>query len=1008
MTTGQKNAVSLLVSLVLFATFSMVAYSGLFSFIETRFYQPAKIQQIRQKLDGISDCYDYYISSIFQKIETYCESKEFFSYMEQQASDSLVRERTRLTGELFNSIPALSGIRIVDVNGRNVHFSTFSADFLRNSENLRSYRNYLDLKNPLQQPEIPFEKISFSNILSDGKNDRKYRFFADSECDRLIISLPVYDSYKVLKASAVFYLNSMDFNRELLKTNIVAVSDSSDFLNLADGKSGLYGYVFGLPVAGRQMLENLVLASWQTTGDGPERLASYENGFWVLFSSRKSSFAVISGVYRDEIFAMPYSVRILLLVCAFISLFLVVCLLVSLKHDDLVLIRSRIRRFQFAVVNEYLNDKMEIDWKATAKSIYDRKGEISDSIRRSLGKRRLKKYSREIDELLEKSWNEIFNVLNVRSGAEIAASATEKLKNTAELRQMLEEILSNTSIKVHSIQAPLAHAEAAELAEPAELADEVEDAEAAELAEPAEVADEVEEAEEAELAEPAEVTDEVEEAEVAELAEPAELADEVEEAEDSELAEPAELADEVEEAEAAELAEPAEVADEVEEAEVAELAEPAEVADEVEETEVAELAEPAELAELADEVEEAEAAELAEPAEPAEVADEVEEAEVAELAEPAELADEVEEAEVAELAEPAELADEVEEAEAAELAEPAEVADEVEEAEAAELAEPAEVTDEVEEAEAAEPAELADEVEEAEAAELAEPAEVADEVEEAEAAEPAELADEVEEAEAAELAEPAEVADEVEEAEVAEQAEPAEVADEVKPCKEIHSFENECVGFDSDGKLSDTVEIGSNDGFEIADLDFSDLDKEENSTLPENPVAAESAKSVESAEQTLEAVTESSDSCGKKNENFLQDSKVILEKAEKKKTGRGLLAVASALANLNAKNILKTENSMNQQRFLTRKASDELLKFRKESAVKSGRDFDGTLLNTGFDSFSFTQFAANNQAVSELCMADEPIVDEGNGLFHISERLDTHGVKQNSDFKKLVESVIRL
>ncbi|MDY5683077.1 MAG: hypothetical protein SPG48_05920 [Treponema sp.] len=868
MTTGQKNAVSLLVSLVLFATFSMVAYSGLFSFIETRFYQPAKIQQIRQKLDGISDCYDSYISSIFQKIETYCESKEFFSYMEQQASDSLVRERTRLTGELFNSIPALSGIRIVDVNGRNVHFSTFSADFLRNSENLRSYRNYLDLKNPLQQPEIPFEKISFSNILSDGKNgeknDRKYRFFADSECDRLIISLPVYDSYKVLKASAVFYLNSMDFNRELLKTNIVAVSDSSDFLNLADGKSGLYGYVFGLPVAGRQMLENLVLASWQTTGDGPERLASYENGFWVLFSSRKSSFAVISGVYRDEIFAMPYSVRILLLVCAFISLFLVVCLLVSLKHDDLVVIRSRIRRFQFAVVNEYLNDKMEIDWKATAKSIYDRKGEISDSIRRSLGKRRLKKYSREIDELLEKSWNEIFNVLNVRSGAEIAASATEKLKDTAELRQMLEEILSNTSIKVHSIQAPLAHAEDAELAEPVEVADEVEEAEVAELAEPAE------------------------------------------------------LADEVEEAEVAELAEPAEVADEVEEAEVAELAEPAEVADEVEEAEVAELAEPAELA------------------------DEVEEAVDAELAEPAELADEVEEAEVVELGEPAELADEVEEAEAAELAEPAE------------------------------------------------------------------LADEVEEAESAELAEPAEVADEVEETEVAELAESAELADEVKTCKEIHSFENECVGFDSDGKLSDTVEIGSNDGFEIADLDFSDLDKEENSTLPENPVAAESAKSVESAEQTVETVTESSDSCGKKNEKFLQDSKVILEKAEKKKTGRGLLAVASALANLNAKNILKTENSMNQQRFLTRKASDELLKFRKESAVKSGRDFDGTLLNTGFDSFSFTQFAANNQAVSELCMADEPIVDEGNGLFHISERLDTHGVKQNSDFKKLVESVIHL
>ncbi len=591
MTSGQKNAVSLLITISLFAAFTMAAFSGLFSLIETRFYQPAKIQRISEQLDYFSESYDEYLNSILKKLTEYTGQKSILTYAEQRAADEDVRERSRLTGSLFNSLSGLTGIRIIDSNARSVHFSTYTNDYLRNSENLRSYKDYANLTTPSETEEIPFAKISFT---PQELKEKKYKILSDAENNRLIISFPFYDSYAAYRGIAVFYFYANDFNRELSKKNLITFSENARVMDYSENNADCYGLVFGLPVIGTEILEKQIVQAWKNKADNGERLASYveqegeeqNEGYWILFSSRKSEFCIISGIYRDNIFVMPQLVRIVLLVCVFISLFLLVYLIANLKHDDLVIIKSRIRRFQFAVVNEYLNKKLDVDWNVVAQNLEKRKDEVSESIRKSLGARRLKKYSKEIDALLEKSWAEIFQALQVPQAASISmGNANAALQNAAEIKQMLEEILSSGKIKIQAVPqpsraavtqtaAPAVSHEAAEIEEVEEAdiveADEVESAESAETVEAVENAEAAESVEELDDIEDIEEIEEIQEADDADAPE---AVDEIEEVESIEEAASAEDVEELNEADSVEELEEIEEVESVEDAAEAETEE---------------------------------------------------------------------------------------------------------------------------------------------------------------------------------------------------------------------------------------------------------------------------------------------------------------------------------------------------------------------------------------------------------------------------------------------------
>ena len=129
MTSGQKIAFSLLVAMGLFAVFVLSLNQKLFKELETRFYAQAKIAENTAQLDRISEGCDSYITEILNLTEkgenAWVKNASVRSFYVQNASESDVTLRRKLTEQLFADIPALNGIRIVDKNGKNVHYSSF-------------------------------------------------------------------------------------------------------------------------------------------------------------------------------------------------------------------------------------------------------------------------------------------------------------------------------------------------------------------------------------------------------------------------------------------------------------------------------------------------------------------------------------------------------------------------------------------------------------------------------------------------------------------------------------------------------------------------------------------------------------------------------------------------------------------------------------------------------------------------------------------------------------------
>ncbi|MBQ9630800.1 MAG: hypothetical protein IJR49_04365, partial [Treponema sp.] len=343
MTSGQKTIASLIFSIIIFACFVIASFAGLFSKVETRFYEPIKISSIQKQLDTISEKSENYINSHIEKFASeYLVQSSIASYASQQANDDDVKMRTQITGNLFSTTSALDGIRLIDSNGRNVHFSTYQNDILRENASLKMYKNYSDLQSPSGKNEFSFSSISTDS--NDAKTSCRITY--DGSEKRILLSFPFYDSYNAYRGTIIFYLSSDDFARTLLAQNIISVNDSCTLISNSNGTIG--GFVFGMPVVGRDILEKEILEHWQKNSAGPTRILAIapdessenkndnhsQNTYWILISSTQAKVAKISGVYNESTFVMNKTLQTLLQVCAFVTLFLIIFMLFNIRQDD--------------------------------------------------------------------------------------------------------------------------------------------------------------------------------------------------------------------------------------------------------------------------------------------------------------------------------------------------------------------------------------------------------------------------------------------------------------------------------------------------------------------------------------------------------------------------------------------------------------------------------------------------------------------------------------------------
>lgn len=610
MTSGQKIAFSLLVAMGLFAVFVLSLNSKLFNELETRFYTQSKIEQNTGQLDRVSEGCDSYITKILNLTEkgenAWVKNASVRSFYVQNASESDVMKRRRLTEQLFAEIPALSGIRIVDKNGRNLHYSSFDdTDLLKQSGITKIYKNYNDITKDAD--EIPFEQLS--KLVSETKSVLLF----DQSRNRIVLSVPFCWVDGIYSGVSLFYLSINEIEKELNASDIIPIGQNAFIISDSDFSGGL---VLNIPYGEKKSFEEPVKQYWKkhVSAQQPEKLLEMPDGrFYLALSSNRNGKIQVSAVYPSNLFELSKEIRILIYICIFISILLIVFLIFSFFRDPVVTLQKRIKKIQLGLIENYIDGKEKREWSDIARQLRGRKNDLSTEIIRSLHVHS-KKRRDELSEYLDKNWDEIFSIFETKAGTSsgasgaVGAAGTAELTGTsiAEIRRMLEEVLQSRSFAV-----PVAAASTPVSVAPVEDVDELEEVE--ELAEDAEELEEPEEIEEVEeLAEDVEDLDEVEELteDVDEAEEVEELTEEVEDLDEVE-----ELTEDVDEAEVVEeLAEDVKDLDEVEELtedveeidEVEELAEDAEEIDEVEELteEVEETDDVEELTGEAEEVEE--------------------------------------------------------------------------------------------------------------------------------------------------------------------------------------------------------------------------------------------------------------------------------------------------------------------------------------------------------------------------------------------------------------------
>ena len=593
----------------------------MFSKIEKNFYEPARLKLIRDRLDVVADSSNEYITSILEKFGPedggFLSNKAVTTYFMREPS----REVGRLFGKLLDDVPGLDGVRIIEASGKSVQYSSYKNDS-RNDHGNKTYSNYNELRTYSGHQELPYSVVTafietesddaeyVDEESSEGTGDEevkdsetvlpevnKYRLVFDGNEQRIIISYPYY--YDDRSYSVIFYVNPIDFINKLVEQHIISINEQLALISSKDGTAG--GFVFGMPKVGQNLLANEILRRWRMRSYGPDEIASTSkinvtgitadenNGqisqeqqkfiSWNLISSRNAKFIEIGGLYSMDMLAMPPYIRILLLICSFLTICLIVVILFNIRKDDDIEILSRIKKVQIGLLNEYFENNVERS--KVAALIENQRDELTARIKKSLG-RRGRKYGEDLTIILNQSWQDIINIL---AGADAVRMKGLSTGDMTEIRRMFEEVVSHSTLRVQAVtqfpsrqppknkkelntenvSIPLAR-EMPELqqkleneVEEIEPVEELEDAEEISEAEPVE---ELEDAEEISEAEPVEELEDVEEISEAEPVEELEDAEEILEAEPVE--EPAASFEVLEESDFVEEIETLEVDDDVE------------------------------------------------------------------------------------------------------------------------------------------------------------------------------------------------------------------------------------------------------------------------------------------------------------------------------------------------------------------------------------------------------------------------------------------------------------
>ena len=558
MTTSQKAALTLLISVLLFGAFTALAFTGLFDLLEARYYNPTITANITREVSRNAESIEEFLVDLQNRFaESLANPSVERSFLPNQSAEDIF-ERTRIYGLFTESIAGLQWIRFIDLGGSRIHFSTYAPDVLYQDRLSLSYRNYSD------------EDLPYRNIAVPDHGVAKFTF--DENADRILFSFPFYDSFDVYRGTALFSLSIKAVSDMLISDGRMKVSQNLSIV------SNPAGFISGIPASSEKELTSWVSSVWREGVTGTTGFNSVVSGVSLELVSVKTNNFYVGRFVNEDMFSFPLTLKIILLVSSFLTVYLTIFLLFNLRQDSVTIVQNRLKQLQISMIEQYYDNKSDIDWERWSRDLEHRREEINSQLKRGLRIASGKK-TEDLDALIDKSWDELITVIGGRKETGVEDEKLEVILSRilAALPKAAFPAVSNTgaalpktsvTADVEEIEAleeveTLGEVEAVDAAEEIEALEEVETLEevgAVEAAEEIETLGEAESVEEIEALEDADAVEEVEAAEAAgeiktaEAVEEIEALEEVESADESAVAvaEPA-LIDEVPEIDLADL-----------------------------------------------------------------------------------------------------------------------------------------------------------------------------------------------------------------------------------------------------------------------------------------------------------------------------------------------------------------------------------------------------------------------------------------------------------------------
>jgi hypothetical protein len=526
-----KIALSLLISVVLFAGLTYLAFTGLFDLVETRFYNPSITRSLSQEIRRDAETIQNFLAELQARFAaTLKDDAVRRSFLTNQSAED-IRDRSQLYGRLQEELSGLQTVRFIDAGGSRIHYSSYGADMLREGDAAIAYRNYGEV-----EQRIPYETIAAADMESP-------RIALDAAEERILLSFPFTDSYDVYRGTALFSLSVRAVMERLIGEGRITVGEN---VSILDNPPGI---VSGIPAAEKAVLIPIISSVW---GEGILTLTTLDSASGAsaaLISSKTGQGIYIGRLVDESVFQFPQAMKLILLVSIYLTLYLTIFLVFNLRQDSMTVIQNRLKQLQLTLIEEYYDRKSDMDWTRWRWELDQRREAVRTELKRGIKEKPGK--ASDIDLFIDKSWDDLLGVIGGRE--RITAAGIDEAK----LQKILSRLLTNTGIAALppaqiGAAEPVSKAEAAEVVEELEELDEtgtVAPAEAAEVVEELEELDETGTVVPAEAVEAVEELEELDETGTVVPAEAAEVVEELKELDETGTVEPVEAAEVVEELE---------------------------------------------------------------------------------------------------------------------------------------------------------------------------------------------------------------------------------------------------------------------------------------------------------------------------------------------------------------------------------------------------------------------------------------------------------------------------